>query len=282
MQDAMATKGTLKQSSEELEETKTPEIQLIEAIINVMSEVNYLKKDDTVGTGSSSYKGISDEKVRDNIRKSMIVHGLICVPVKIDKETNIERWTEPDPYSKTGGTKQKQQVFSDIVFTFRLYHISGAYLEGQSSGHGIDSQDKSPGKAMTYAMKYFLLNTFMVPTGDDPDKVHSNQIEIPKTIAAEKEVKSDVVQVPLKSVQIERTKPQYPTEDEIKKLLYNGRGTIGADIWDGVLKNWQDHGAALLYGQYIYTYTNGKFNYFVIESFRLKSIDNLVKYRYNG
>lgn len=247
-----------------------------------MSEVNYLQKDDTVGTGSSSYRGISDEKVRDNVRKSMIVHGLICVPVKIDKETSVERWTEPDPYSKTGGTKQKQQVFSDIVFTFRIYHTSGAFIEGQSSGHGIDSQDKSPGKAMTYAMKYFLLNTFMVPTGDDPDKVHSNDIEIPKTTVTE--TKTETVQVPMQSVQIEKSKPTYPTEAEIKTMLYNGKGTISADIWEGVLDNWKKHGAALLYGQYIYTYTEKtkKFNYFVIEKFRMTSIEKDIKFRYNG
>jgi hypothetical protein len=274
----MAKTEISKQSSEE----KTPEIQLIEAVLNVMSEVNYLQKDDTVGTGSSSYRGISDEKVRDNIRKSMIVHGLICVPVKIDRDTSVERWTEPDPYSKTGGMKQKQQIFSDIVFTFRLYHTSGAHIEGQSSGHGIDSQDKSPGKAMTYAMKYFLLNIFMVPTGDDPDKVHSNDIEIPKSKAVETKVASEVVQVPLKTVQPEKNKPQYPTEEELKKLLYNGKGTIGIDIWDGVIKNWKEHGAALLYGQYIYTYTNKKFNYFIIEHFRLKSIEHEIKFRYNG
>lgn len=279
MQEDMAKTAISKQSSEE---EKTPEIQLIEAVLNVMSEVNYLQKDDTVGTGSSSYRGISDEKVRDNVRKSMIVHGLICVPVKIDKETNIERWTEPDPYSKTGGTKQKQQIFSDIVFTFRIYHTSGAFIEGQSSGHGIDSQDKSPGKAMTYAMKYFLLNTFMVPTGDDPDKVHSNDIEIPKVVTTEVKARPEVVQVPLNTVQPEKTKPQYPTEEEIKKLLYNGTGAIGIDIWDGVIMNWRNHGAALLYGKYIYTYTNKKFNYFFIEHFRLKSIENDIKFRYNG
>jgi len=242
MQEDMAKTEILKQSSEE----KTPDIKLIEAINNVMRDVKYLQKDDTVGVGSSSYKGISDEKVRFSVRESMIEHGLICVPIKIEKETNIERWTEPDPYSKNGGTKQKQQIFSDIVFTFRIYHTSGSFIEGQSTGHGIDSQDKSPGKAMTYAMT------------------------------------TDVVQVPLKSVQPEKSKPQYPTEEEIKKLLYNGTGSIGVDIWDGVIMNWKNHGATLLYGKYIYTYTNKKFNYFIIESFRLSSIENYIKYRHNG
>jgi hypothetical protein len=36
-------------------------------------------------------------------------------------------------------------------------------------GYGIDSQDKGPGKAMSYSKKYLLLNTFLLETGDDPD-----------------------------------------------------------------------------------------------------------------
>ena len=47
-------------------------------------------------------------------------------------------------------------------------------------GHGIDSQDKAPGKATTYALKYALLYTFMVATGkiDDADSTHSDDIPV--------------------------------------------------------------------------------------------------------
>jgi hypothetical protein len=268
----MAKTEISKQSLEE----KTPEIQLIEAVLNVMSEVNYLQKDDTVGTGSGSYKGISDEKVRNEIRKSMITHGLICVPIKIEKETKHERWQELDPYSKTGAVKQKQQIFSDIVFTFRLYHTSGAHIEGQSSGHGIDSQDKSPGKAMTYAMKYFLLNIFMVPTGEDTDKIHSMDIETPKISP-----KTEVVTLPKPTVDVpERINPQYPTEEIIQTMLYGGDGAIMASHMDGILANWKKNGATLLYGKYIYTHLQGKFHYFIVDDIRREHIIKFAKHKH--
>ena len=36
-------------------------------------------------------------------------------------------------------------------------------------GYGIDNQDKGPGKAISYAVKYALLKTLGLETGDDPD-----------------------------------------------------------------------------------------------------------------
>lgn len=270
----MSKQASLKTTSQE--DTRTPEQMLLESIVNVMSEVEYLQKDDTVGTGSSSYKGISDEKVKQALRKSMITHGLICVPVAIETDTKQERWTEPDPYSKTGGTKTKQQVFSDIKFTFRLYHISGAYIEGQSTGHGVDSQDKAAGKAMTYAMKYFLLNTFMIPTGDDTDKTHSNDIEIPKT-----EKKPEVVATPKGSVVPEKIHPQFPTKDEIGGQLYNGDGILAESIFSGVVDNWLKHGATLLYDEYIYSVDKtGKYNYFKLGEYQLTRVKKNVKMKH--
>ncbi len=46
-----------------------------------------------------------------------------------------------------------------------------------SSGTGVDPQDKSVGKALTYAHKYALIETFMLEIGDDPDATHSQEYE---------------------------------------------------------------------------------------------------------
>jgi hypothetical protein len=54
-------------------------------------------------------------------------------------------------------------------------------MEAQSVGHGIDSGDKAPGKAMTYAFKQLLLYIFAIPVGniDDSDSTHSEAHEVP-------------------------------------------------------------------------------------------------------
>lgn len=54
---------------------------------------------------------------------------------------------------------------------FRLFDIdTGFYEETTITGEGIDKGDKAGYKAYTGALKYYLADTFMVATGDDPEK----------------------------------------------------------------------------------------------------------------
>ena len=43
------------------------------------------------------------------------------------------------------------------------------FLAVETCGYGVDDQDKGPGKAMSYAVKYALLKCLGLETGDDPD-----------------------------------------------------------------------------------------------------------------
>lgn len=157
--------------------------EITQAVIKVMTEVKGIEKSMTIGTGSNSYKGVPDQEVKKIIGDSMAKNGLAIFPIGIDTDTKVERWEEVDTYSKIqGATKMKQSVFTETTVTYLLTHTSGEFIELQGYGHGVDSQDKSAGKATTYALKYALLYTFLVPTGkiDDADATHSEQIETPK------------------------------------------------------------------------------------------------------
>lgn len=131
---------------------------LYRKISEVMKDVAYLKKDDHIKFGSTNYKAISEEKVTQAVRSSLIKHGLIILPVKQE-------------HSKEGN-------LSTVNTTYKIVDVdTGIYEEIVSSGTGVDTQDKGVGKAMTYAYKYLLLRTFAIPTGEDPDKVSNDEIE---------------------------------------------------------------------------------------------------------
>jgi hypothetical protein len=149
---------------------------LIKAVLSVMEDVKGIDKTMNVGTGNSSYKGVSDKEVKKVIGSSMKKHGLVILPIGIDPKTTIERWEESSQY----GNKVKQSVFTEIVTKYLLCHESGESIELTGYGHGTDSQDKTAGKATTYALKYTLLYTFLVPTGtiDDTDNNHSNDTKV--------------------------------------------------------------------------------------------------------
>jgi hypothetical protein len=150
------------------------------AIVNVMNEVKNIDKNLTVGDGKSSYKGVADKDVKFIIGQAMAKNGLTCLPIDIQPSVKIDRWTETTNY----GEKSKQSVFTEVIVKYRLTHIfTNESIDIVGYGHGIDSQDKSSGKATTYALKNALLYSFMVPTGaiDDTDKTHSNDIQTPVT-----------------------------------------------------------------------------------------------------
>ena len=132
---------------------------LYEKMLSVMSAIEYLNKDDRVKYRDTDYKAMSEEKVTSTVRKELIKQGLVVFPIKQDvvKDGNIT----------TTNT------------TYRMVNTEDPteYIDLASSGQGADTQDKGVGKAMTYSFKYLLLRTFAIPTGEDPDKIASEQID---------------------------------------------------------------------------------------------------------
>lgn len=152
--------------------------EIAKAILAVMNEVKGIDKTMTVGSGNSSYKGVPDQEVKKIIGAAMAKNGLSILPISINPKTQIDRWEEV----YNGQPKQKQSVFTEVETKYLLLHESGESIEISGYGHGVDSQDKGAGKATTYALKYALLYTFLVPTGkiDDADNHHSEDISAPK------------------------------------------------------------------------------------------------------
>ena len=150
---------------------------LAKAIIEVMKTVKSIDKGMTIGKGDYAYKGVADKDVKHAIGQAMQDNGLCLIPTSVEQTVQVDRWQEEE----YGKTKQKQSVFTEVKTKYLLLHESGESIEVAGYGQGVDAQDKSAGKATTYALKYALLYLFMVPTGniDDADKSHSNDVAAP-------------------------------------------------------------------------------------------------------
>ena len=62
-----------------------------------------------------------------------------------------------------------------VVMNYRFVDArSGEELSVRVAGEGADPGDKAPYKAMTGALKYALLQSFLLSTGDDPEDEHAN------------------------------------------------------------------------------------------------------------
>jgi bacterioferritin-associated ferredoxin len=156
--------------------------QIAQAIQNVMNDIKGIEKNLNVGSGQMSYKGVSDKDVKQIVGEAMHRHGLCIIPTGVEAQTHIDRWEETSQY----GNKMKQSILTEVKTKYLLLHLSGESIELQGYGHGVDSQDKSAGKATTYALKYALLYVFMIPTGkiDDADNTHSDEVQPRKAAPA--------------------------------------------------------------------------------------------------
>jgi len=180
---------------------------LAKAIIAVMKDVAGIEKSLTVGTGNSSYKGVSDKDVKNIIGKAMAKHGLCVMPINVEAKSQIDRWEETSQWNGQAQVKTKQSVFIEVTTQYLLLHESGESQVIAGYGNGVDTQDKAAGKATTYSLKNALLYTFMVPTGeiDDADKTHSDDMPVPQRKAQPKQV------------------PEPPIADRVANMQNQGR-----------------------------------------------------------
>ena len=83
-------------------------------------------------------------------------------------------------YNTFDGT-EKQANGRAPKLRFYLFDIDTGFFESTDiTGEGIDKGDKAGYKAYTGALKYYLANTFMVATGDDPEKDSPDEKMNPK------------------------------------------------------------------------------------------------------
>lgn len=132
---------------------------LFEKLIKVMEDIWYLQKDDEVEFGKTKYKALSEEKVTSTIRPSLVKHKILCFPI-------LQEWN-----------REGNITHLNIKYRIQNAEDPDDYIEVVSCGDGADTQDKGSGKAMTYAFKYMWLRLLAIPTGEDPDKISSDELD---------------------------------------------------------------------------------------------------------
>lgn len=180
-------------------------MNIYEKINKVMQNIEYLTKDDKVEFGTTKYKAISEEKVTTAVRNELVKVGIAIIP--IEQEMNVVELIRTD--------KSVNQR-TDVNVKYRIQNIDDVndYIIASSSGSGVDTQDKGIGKAMTYAYKYLLLRTFAIPTGEDPDKISSAEID--SKIAAE--VPEKITPTMVEALRKMITNHKIPNEEVIEVL----------------------------------------------------------------
>ena len=134
---------------------RNSELNIFQRINLVMQEVGHLEKDGQTtiktkeGKRVGSYGYISHDAVTAHVRKSFIKHGIVVQPSVAHSEFN--------------GNQARLTVQIDFI------NIDDPkdFITITTLGCGNDNQDKGPGKAFSYAVKYAYLKLLMLNSADD-------------------------------------------------------------------------------------------------------------------
>ena len=133
-------------------------LNILQRMHEVMKVVTYVQKEKKQ---NMRYSIVSHDTVTAKLRPALINAGIVYWPIGFTFHQNGNR-------TECTGTVR-----------FACIDDPNDYIDVATAGYGIDEQDKGPGKAISYAVKYAQLKAFALETGDDPDLDQNVEVDIP-------------------------------------------------------------------------------------------------------
>lgn len=145
------------------------QMNIYERMSAITTALSTVAKNLEVGYGQSKYKAVGEADVLRAVKPLEAKYGVYSYPINrnILETATLE--------TAKGG----KQLFERIEVVYRFINVDKPeeYIDIISYGDGLDSGDKSVGKAMTYADKYALMKAYKIITGDDPDQEKSDELK---------------------------------------------------------------------------------------------------------
>lgn len=133
---------------------KTARSSLLKKMAGIQKDVQYMQKEGR--NASQGYRFLSERQITEKFKELFEQHGVV-----FHYESKITD-VRPTPSGK--------QLLTAVDVLYRFIDVdTGESIEGQAAGQGTDANDKGVYKAITGAIKYIFMKTFLIPTGDDPE-----------------------------------------------------------------------------------------------------------------
>lgn len=133
-------------------------------LLAVMGEVDYVQKE--AKKEKMMYSFVSHDAVTAKVRPVLVKHGVLVVPTVVESSQDGNR------------------TYANIQVAFINVDAPEDKIVVNYFGYGIDTQDKGPGKAVSYAVKYAYLKVLGLETGDDPERDNLEYKEAPPQTSA--------------------------------------------------------------------------------------------------
>src|SRR5574344_553994 len=194
------------------EEIKT--LNIYEKLSKITAEMGVVEKGLKVQVNkTASYNAVSERDILDTIKPLEEKYRVYSYPIKrevIDRDT----LTKESEYN--GSITKTNTLFMRLETTYRFVNLDkiDEFVDIITYGDGLDTGDKAPGKAMTYADKYALMKAYKISTGDDPDKEASPEKGYTKKDSYSKEIlatekQKEMIENILTDEEFEKTQEKY-------------------------------------------------------------------------
>lgn len=153
-----------------MKEEDIKKLNIYEKLSMITEEIGVIEKGLKVQVNkNASYKAVGERDVLDAVKPLEKKYRVFSFPIKrevIDRNILVKESEYNETITRTN------TLFMRIETTYRFVNSDKPeeYIETITYGDGLDTGDKAPGKAMTYADKYALMKAYKLSTGDDPDK----------------------------------------------------------------------------------------------------------------
>ncbi len=156
-----------------------------------------------------NYNYATESDITDGLRDLLSEHGLAFLP------PSVISWERSDTVKKNG---ERGDDLTRVQLQFGLACTdTGEVFSAFFWGEGQDGGDKGFYKAYTGAVKYFLMKTFLIATGDDPERDDGALVKTTQRPAAAPQKPQERPQA-TPAVETMRAAPNHPT---------NGSGAMG-------------------------------------------------------
>lgn len=149
---------------------------IYQRMLAVTAEITNVAKNLEVGYGNNKYKAVGEADVIAAVKPLEEKHGIYSYPASREI---IDSGEIVNIKEQNGERKETKQLYLRVSTVYRFVNVDKPeeFVEVTTYGDGVDTQDKAPGKAMTYADKYALLKAYKIMTGDDPDQNASGDLQ---------------------------------------------------------------------------------------------------------
>ena len=147
---------------------EAPKLNIYQRINAVQAKIDYIKRDKVVQT----YKAVTHDQVTALIRVLLVEFGIVIIPALVSTVT-------VDTGSLTA--KGTPTIRVEAIYEFKFVNKDDPqdFFVSTVSAHALDTGDKAPGKALSYAKKALMLKVFEIETGEDDESRYKEEDQPP-------------------------------------------------------------------------------------------------------